>query len=97
MVYSVRNKFIGTKECFGLKGFDCKKSNISAILGSFLQRVKVQKSADNHPFLTLKGAGGLNPSFCWEIGCHFLQEPSRVLKILDFFKNDVRLRVKESF
>ena len=97
MVYSVRNKFIGTKECFGLKGFDCKKSNISAILGSFLRRVKVQESADNRPFLTLIGAGGLNPFFCWEIGCHFLQKPSGVLKILGFFKNDVGPRVEESF
>ena len=97
MVYSVRNKFIGTKECFGLKGFDCKKSNISAILGSFLQRVKVQESADNRPFLTLIGVEELNPSFCREIGCHYLQEPSRVLKILGLFKNDVRPWVKESF
>ena len=82
MVYSVRNKFIGTKECFGLKGFDCKKSNISAILGSFLQGVKVQESADNRPFLTLIGTGGIESIL-------LLGELSRVLKILDFFKNDV--------
>ena len=38
-----------------------------------------------------------NPPIRQEIGCHFLQEPSRDLKILDSFKNDVRPRVKESF
>ena len=41
-------------------------------------------------------AGGGNPSFRREIGCHISQEPPKVLKILDFFKNDVKLRVKES-
>ena len=40
---------------------------------------------------------GGNPPFCQEIGCHFSQEQPRVLKILDFFKNDVGLMVKESF
>ena len=42
-----------------------------------------------------KGRGegeGLNQDICWEIGCHFLQEPPRYLKILEFFKNDVRPR-----
>ena len=41
--------------------------------------------------------GGLNQDICREIGYHFLQEPPRDLKIPDFFKNDVRLRVKEFF
>ena len=41
--------------------------------------------------------GGLNQDINWEIGCHFLLEPPRDLKILDFFKNDVGPRVKESF
>ena len=48
--------------------------------------------------LTLMGAGGgLNQDIRREIGCHFSQEPPRDLKILDFFKNDVGPRLKESF
>ena len=43
------------------------------------------------------GGGGLNQDIHREIGCHFLQEPPRDLKILDFFKNAVKPRVKESF
>ena len=30
-----------------------------------------------------------------EIACHFSQDHARVLKLLDFFKKDVELRVKE--
>jgi len=49
--------------------------------------------------LTLMEAdgGGLNQDIRQEIGCHFSQKPPRDLKILDFLKNDVGLRVKESF
>ena len=32
-----------------------------------------------------------------EIACHFSQDHAKVLKLLDFFKNDVKPRVKESF
>ena len=44
-----------------------------------------------------KGGGGWNPDIRREIGCHFSQEPPRDLKILDFFKNGVGPRAKESF
>ena len=48
--------------------------------------------------LTLKKAGGGSyvPA-AQEIACHFLQDHARVLTLLNFFKNDVRPRVKESF
>ena len=73
-----------------LKDFDCKMSKISAVLGSFLRRVKIQESADFSPFLTLIGAGGIESIL-------LSGEPSRVLKILVFFKNDVGPRIKKSF
>ena len=41
--------------------------------------------------------GGWNPRLHREIGCHFTQEPSTVLRIFNFFKNDVEPRVKETF
>ena len=47
--------------------------------------------------LTLKKAGGSYVPTAQEIACHFSQDHARVLKLLDFFKNDVGLRVKESF
>ena len=47
--------------------------------------------------LTLKKAGGSYVPAAQEITCHFLQDHARVLKLLDFFKNDVGPRVKESF
>ena len=47
--------------------------------------------------LTLKDAGGWNPPYAQEIGCHFSRNDPNVLKIPDFFKNDVEPRVKESF
>ena len=46
--------------------------------------------------LTLKDAGGDTPA-AQEIRCHFSGNDPNVLKIPDFFKNDVRLKVKESF
>ena len=49
------------------------------------------------PLLTLKKAGGSYVPAAQEIACHFLQDHARVLKLLDFFKNDVKPRVKESF
>ena len=49
--------------------------------------------------LTLKkaGDGGSYVPAAQEIACHFSQDHARVLRLLDFFKNDVRPRVKESF
>jgi len=40
--------------------------------------------------------GGDTPT-AQEIHCHFSKSDSTVLKLPDFFKNDVRPRVKESF
>ena len=45
--------------------------------------------------LTLKKAGSYVPT-AQEIACHFSLDHARVLKLLDFFKNDVGPRVKES-
>ena len=48
--------------------------------------------------LTLKDAGrGWNPPYGQEIGCHFSRNDPNVLKLPDFFKNDVGPKVKESF
>ena len=48
--------------------------------------------------LTLKKAGrGSYVPMAQEIACHFSQDHARVLTLLDFFKNDVGPRVKESF
>ena len=44
-----------------------------------------------------KGGGGWNPPYAQEIGCHFSRNDPNVLKLPDFFKNDVGLKVKESF
>ena len=46
--------------------------------------------------LTLNQAGGSYVPAAQEIACHISQDHARVLKLLDFFKNDVGLRVKES-
>ena len=48
--------------------------------------------------LTLNQVGGWSyvPT-AQEIACHFSQDHARVLTLLDFFKNDVGPRVKESF
>ena len=48
--------------------------------------------------LTLKGAGkGDDTPAAQEIGCHFSANDPNVLKLPDFFKNDVRPKVKKSF
>ena len=54
---------------------------------------------DGLTILTLKDArgGGGNPPSAQEIGCHFSWNDPNVLKLPDFFKNDVRPKVKESF
>ena len=44
-----------------------------------------------------KGGGGWNPPYAQEISCHFSRNDLNVLKLPDFFKNDVGLKVKESF
>ena len=44
-----------------------------------------------------KGGGGWNPPYAQEIGCHFSRNDPNVLKLPDFFKNDVKPKVKESF
>ena len=44
-----------------------------------------------------KGRGGWNPPYAQEIGCHFSKNDPNVLKLPDFFKNDVKPKVKESF
>ena len=44
-----------------------------------------------------KGRGGWNPPYAQEIGCHFSRNDPNVLKLPDFFKNDVWPKVKESF
>jgi len=41
--------------------------------------------------------GGWNPPYAQEIGCHFSRNDPNVLKLPDFFKNDVGPKVKESF
>ena len=41
--------------------------------------------------------GGIHPFIGRLAAIHFSQEQPRVLKILDFFKNNVGPRVKESF
>jgi len=41
--------------------------------------------------------GGWNPPYGQEIGCHFSRNDPNVLKLPDFFKNDVGPKVKESF
>ena len=40
---------------------------------------------------------GWNPPYAQEIGCHFSRNDPNVLKLPDFFKNDVGPKVKESF
>ena len=47
--------------------------------------------------LTLNQAGGSYVPTAQDIACHFSQDHARVLTLLDFFKNDVGHRVKESF
>ena len=44
-----------------------------------------------------KGGGGWNPPYAQEIGCHFSRNDPNVLKLPDFFKNDVGLKVKFHF
>ena len=44
-----------------------------------------------------KPGGGSYVPTAQEIACHFSQDHTRVLKLLDFFKNDVHPRVKDSF
>ena len=44
-----------------------------------------------------EGGGGSYVPAAQEIACHFSQDHARILKLLDFFKNDVGQRVKESF
>ena len=41
--------------------------------------------------------GGSYVPAAQEIACHFSQDHVRVLRLLDFFNNDVGLSVKESF
>ena len=41
--------------------------------------------------------GGWNPPYAQEIGCHFSRNDPNVLKLPDFFKNDVGPKVIESF
>ena len=41
--------------------------------------------------------GGWNPPYAQEIGCHFSRNDPNVLKLPDFLKNDVGLKVKKSF
>ena len=41
--------------------------------------------------------GGWNPPYGQEIGCHFSRNDPNVLKLPDFFKNDVEPKVIESF
>ena len=48
-------------------------------------------------YLTLKDAGGGDTPAAQEIGCHFSGDDLNVLKLPDFFKNDVGPKVKESF
>ena len=43
------------------------------------------------------GEGGSYVPMAQKIACHFSQDHARVLTLLDFFKNDVGPRVKESF
>ena len=51
----------------------------------------------NSSLTLIRAGGGGEPDIRREIGCHFSQEPPRDLRILDFFKNDVGPRLKESF
>ena len=44
-----------------------------------------------------KPGGGSYVPVAQKITCHFSQDHARVLKLLDFFKNDVEPRVKELF
>ena len=39
----------------------------------------------------------MNQDIRWEIGCHFSGTDPNVLKLPDFFNNDVIAKVKESF
>ena len=41
------------------------------------------------------GGGGPYVPTAHESACHFSQDHDRVLKLLDFSKNDIKLRVKE--
>ena len=41
--------------------------------------------------------GGCDPPTGQEIGCHISRNDPNVLKLPDFFKNDVGPKVKESF
>ena len=41
--------------------------------------------------------GGYDTPAALEIGCHFSENYPNVLKLPDFFENDVGLKVKESF
>ena len=41
--------------------------------------------------------GGVDPPYDQKIDCHFSRNDPNVLKLPDFFKNDVGPKVKESF
>ena len=58
---------------------------------------RIAEPFPNEELLTLKDAGGWNPPYAQEIGCNFSRNDQNVLKLPDFFKNDVGPKVKESF
>ena len=59
---------------------------------------KYKRTYKEAPFNPYKGGGGgWNPPYAQEIGCHFSRNDPNVLKLPDFFKNDVEPKVKESF
>ena len=49
------------------------------------------------PFTLIRAGGGWNPPYAQEIDCHFSRNDPNVLKLPDFFKNDVGPKVKESY
>ena len=56
-----------------------------------------EKKRNDHTFNPKRCGGGWNPPYAQEIGCHFSRNDPNVLKLPDFFKNDVGPKVKESF
>ena len=56
-----------------------------------------EKACDCSLFTGRHYVGGWNPPYAQEIGCHFSWNDPNVLKLPDFFKNDVGPKVKESF
>ena len=68
-----------------------------SILANFNPNSNHLKVHNSLLFNPKEGGGGSYVPAAQEIAYLFLQDHATVLKLLEFFKNDVGLRVKESF